>query len=240
MDCTQVDRLLDELMDEVISPDDLRALEAHCEACPACAAKLNATRDMLRLFADMAPEADVPLNVQASWRRAVKDEAKKTGGMKHVYRYVAGIAAAMVVAIGATFALNNRPAQNIAPAAVEADMARSVAMIEADGQSDDIAEESIDTAVSRAMPMHELTITVEDLDRTCAYVADLVREYEGEVDEQRFDAGANLYIDLPAENASEFLNAAAHYDLNNGDMPEITGAAGERVSMLLVLKEVKA
>ena len=240
MDCTQVDRFLDEMMDEVISQDDLRALEAHCETCPVCAAKLNATRDMLRLFADMAPEADVPLNVQASWRRAVKEEAMKSGGMKRVYRYVAGIAAALVVAIGATFALNHRPAQDLAPTAVEADMARSVAMIEADGQTDDIVGEAIDTAVSRAMPMHELTMTVEDLEKTCAYVADLVREYEGELDEQRFDEGANLYIDLPAENAPEFLNAVSPYDLSNGDMPEIDEAAGERVSILLSLKEAKA
>ena len=242
MDCTQVDRLLDELMDEVIAPEDLRALEAHCDTCPACAAKLNATRDMQRLFADMAPEADVPLNVQANWRRAVKEEAGKIGGMKRFYRYAAGIAAALVVAVGATLALNSRPARELAPAAVESDMARGVAMIEADGLTEAADEEEIGTAVSRAMPMHELSMTVEDLDRTCAYVSDLVREYEGDADEQRFDEEgrpcANLYIELPTENAQEFLSAAAHYDLDDETMPEIE-AAGERVSMLLVLKEAR-
>ena len=94
MDCTQVDRLLDDLMDEVLSQDDLRALEAHCDACPACRAKLNATRDMLRLFADMAPEADVPLDIQANWRRAVKAEAAKDAA-KRFRRWAAGIAAAV-------------------------------------------------------------------------------------------------------------------------------------------------
>lgn len=243
MDCTQVDRLLDALMDEAISRDDLSALEAHCENCPACAAKLNATRDMMRLFADMAPEADVPLNVQANWRRAVKEEARKKGGAQRVYRFVAGIAAALVVAIGATFALNQRPVQNSATDALGTDAARSVAMIEADGQSDALSDESIDTAVSRAMPMHELSMTVEDLDKTNAYMADLIREYEGDMDLQRFDedgrACANLYIDLPAENAAEFLNAASHYALDQAAMPKIDVAAGERVSMLLVLKEGK-
>ena len=238
MNCIQVDQLLDDLMDEVISPDDLRALEAHCDDCPTCRSKLNATRDMLRLFADMAPEADVPLNVQAKWRSAVKAESKKVRA-KSLYRWAAGIAAALVVAIGATFMLNMP--QSVSPLMEAAPMARSVTMIEADGL--EASEEAIDTAVSRPMPTLELAMTVEDLNRTCAYMADLISEYEGGMDEQRFDkdgrACANLYIDLPAENAVEFLNAASHFDLGHAEMPDIDASEADRVVMLLVLKEAK-
>ena len=238
MNCIQVDQLLNDLMDEVISPDDLRALEAHCDDCPTCRSKLNATRDMLRLFADMAPEADVPLNVQAKWRSAVKAESKKVRA-KGLYRWAAGIAAALVVAIGATFMLNMP--QSATPLMEAAPMARSVAMIEADGL--EASEEAIDTAVSRPVPTLELAMTVEDLNRTCAYMADLISEYEGGMDEQRFDkdgrACANLYIDLPAENAAEFLNAASHFDLGHAEMPDIDASEADRVVMLLVLKEAK-
>lgn len=239
MNCIQVDQLLDDLMDEVISPDDLRALEAHCDDCPTCKSKLIATRDMLRLFADMAPEADVPLNVQAKWRSAVKAESKKVRA-KGLYRWAAGIAAALVVAIGATFMLNMP--QSAAPLMEAAPMARSVTMIEADGQSEAM-EEAIDTAVSRPVPTLELAMTVENLNRTCAYMADLLSEYEGSVDEQRFDkdgrACANLYIGLPAENAAEFLNAASHFDLGHAGIPDIDASEADRVVMLLVLKEAK-
>ena len=238
MDCNQVDRLLDALMDDVISQDEREALEAHCDACAACAAKLNATRDMMRLFADMAPEVDVPLQVQANWRKAVKAEAGKRG-LRRFYRLAGGIAAVLVVALGTTFALRSRPAKVTAAPMMDAAMGQSVAMIEADGQTD---EESIDTAVSRAMPMHEISMTVKDIDKTCEYMSDLVSEYEGEMDDQRFEedgkACANLYIEMPAENAAEFLNAAAHYDLDGEDaIPSDELTAGERVSMLLVLKE---
>lgn len=91
-------------------------------------------------------------------------------------------------------------------------------------------------------PAHERRMTVQDLDRTCAYMADLISEYEGSLDEQRFEADgakcANLFIDIPAENAADFLKAAAHYD--TGDAPDETDAGGfgaGRVSLLLVLTE---
>ena len=237
MDCSQVDRLLDALMDDTLTQSERDTLEAHCADCAACAAKLRATQDMMRLFADMAPEADVPLHVQANWRKAVKAEAGKTG-MRRFYRLAGGIAAVLVVALSTTFALRSRPAEVAATPMMDAAMEQSVAMLEADGQAD---EESIDTAVSRAMPMHEISMTVEDIGKTCEYMSDLVSEYEGEMDVQRFEeegkACANLYIDLPSENAAEFLNAASHYDLGNGAIPSDETAAGERVSMLLVLKE---
>ena len=237
MNCDQVDRLLDELMDDVISAENLDLLETHCETCPACAEKLNATRDMKRLFSDMAPEVDVPLETQAKWRRAVRAEADKRG-MKRFYRLAGGIAAVLVVAFGATFALRSQPAQ-MQPMTYESrGVDQNIAMIETDGAM----EESISTAASRAMPMHEVAMTVADLDRTCEYMADLVSEYEGSMDEQRFDedgrACANLYIELPAENAAEFLNAASHYDVEDrASAVDIDTSAEERVSVLLVLKE---
>lgn len=245
MNCTQVDRMLDDLMDGVLSDADLRELEAHCANCETCAVKLSATREMMQLFSEMDDEVDVPLQAQARWRSAVKAEARK-GGMKRFYRMGAGIAAVLVVALGATFALRSRPTElpkaNLT--AGNAAMVPNMAMIEADGQSDEMLseEESIDTAVSRGIPMHEIAMTVESLDATCEYMADLVSEYEGSLDQQRFEedgrACANLYIELPAGNIEEFLNAASHYDVDGGlELPTQLEAEGEQVSVLLVLKE---
>ena len=245
MICNDVDRLLDDLMDDVLSEDDRRGLESHCAGCPDCAVKLRATREMLLLFSEMAPEVDVPLQVQADWRRAVKAEAD-SGRVKRFYKLAGGVAAALVVAAGATFALRTAPTtevRTVAPMIAEEAAPVRNAMVQADGAVEEAdAEESIGTAVALAAPMHEIGMTVEDIDKTCAYMSDLVSEYEGGMDEQRFEedgkACANLYIDLPAENADEFLNAASHYDVD-GDMGTLTldEAEGGRVSVLLVLKE---
>ena len=113
-----------------------------------------------------------------------------------------------------------------------------IAMIEADGEIDAAAEAVLEDA--DFMPMHELEMTVEDLDSVCVYMTDLVSEYEGDADVQPFEEEgrrcANLYIAPPTENADEFLSAASHYDAS-GSTLTLGEAAGERVSMLLVLKE---
>lgn len=98
------------------------------------------------------------------------------------------------------------------------------------------------TDAGAAVPTHERRMRVQDLERTCAYMADLISEYEGDLDIQRFEADgaqcANLFIDLPAENAADFLNAAAHYDTGDASEPEPAADFGEgRVTLLLELTE---
>ena len=269
MDCTQLEACLDRLMDGELSQDEQRELDAHCSTCEACAEKVRSTQLMKALLEELPDEIDVPLTAQASWRSAVKEEVRKRR-MRTAVRWAGGIAAALAVALGGMFALNRPAGQDVqyavmekgvqrieADGAMEAeaipeagaapetfDMDAAEPFAEANGLMADeamAAGESIDTAVSRAMPMHEWTVTVEDLDRTCAYMADLVSEYEGTLEEQRYETDgadcANLYIELAAENAGDFLEAAAHYDLDG----TLAGAADDvdaegRVSLLLVLR----
>ncbi len=238
MNCTQTDALLDAYMDDALAEGDRAALAAHCADCPACAEKYRATEVMKRMFSEMAPEVDVPLAAQAGWRRAVKAEAQRSKRQR-LYKMAGGIAAALVVAVGATFALMANPAQkDVEMRSADLAGAQSIAMIEADGEIDAAAEAVLEDA--DFMPMHELEMTVEDLDSVCVYMTDLVSEYEGDADVQPFEEEgrrcANLYIDLPTENADEFLSAASHYDAS-GSTLTLGEAAGERVSMLLVLKE---
>lgn len=233
MNCAQTDAMLDALMDGTLPEADLEGLQTHCAQCAECAEKLRLTQGMRRMLSDLTPEMDVPLQAQAAWRKAVRAEADKRRH-RNLTRWAGGIAAALVVAVGGMFALRQAPAKDAPMAAME----KSVAVIEADGEA---FGESIDSAASLAMPMVERRMRVEDLDRTCAYMADLAREYEGSIEEQRFEADdaqcANLYIDLPAENAADFLAAAAHYDLDGGaeDLADV-GGGDETVSILLTLE----
>ena len=237
MNCTQTDALLDAYMDDALADGERATLAAHCAECPACAEKYRATEIMKRMFSEMAPEVDVPLTAQAGWRRAIKAEAQRTKRQR-LFKMAGGIAAALVVAVGAAVALMANPVQKeVEMRSADLAGAQSIAMIEADGEID-AAEAMLEDA--DFMPMHELEMTVEDLDSVCVYMTDLVSEYEGEADVQPFEEDgrrcANLYIDLPTENADEFLSAASHYDAS-GSALTLGEAAGERVSMLLVLKE---
>ncbi len=298
MNCTQLDQYLDAMLDGTLSADELRSVEAHCQGCAACADKLKANRQMMRVFAEMAPDMDVPLTAQAKWRNAVKRETRVPA--RRSFRLIGGIAAALVVALGATFALktpagdgakllavqteNAAEARNDAGmAAVQAEddaaagegdrqmleaapaqafEAADAALIEADGaaesavMAEDAAEETEDMAdmeeataeyaaeapklyaKSAGAPMREIGMVVEDVNRVCDYARDLAQEYEGDIDIQHFDedgaACANLYVDLPAANAAEFLEAMRHFD-HSGAPADAFNVDGE-TSLLLVLR----
>ena len=240
LNCAQTDALLDALMDGALTDADRVSLDAHCAECEECAGRLRLTEEMRRMFSETAPELDVPLEAQAAWRGAIRQEAARRR-RRNLTRWAGVIAAALVVAVGGFLAFRTPARTDMAAAPVpamgeSAVMAENVAVVEADGQDEEF--ESIDIAASRAMPMIERRMRVEDLDRTCAYMADLAREYEGGIEQQRFDAGANLFVDLPAENAADFLSAAAHYDVDGSfDASADVEAEAGRVSMLLVLEE---
>lgn len=261
MICEQMDRWLDAMMDGAISEADAARVEAHCRNCAECAEKLKINRQMMLLFADMTPEMDVPLKAQAAWRKAVRTEAAKAG-RKRWLRVAGGIAAALVVAIGATFALRTPQVDRFhepsamkaagdgvdevvmedaayeAPALMEAAEEYAVtgsALIEADG-----ATAQMNAPLKAGKPMHEVEMVVDDLERTCGYVRDLVEEYEGSVDEQPFDADgvacANMYIELPESNAGDFLRAVAHYDKSGADFTDPGFDDWGNTSLLLVLR----
>ena len=62
MNCEQIDRFLDAMMDGEISTKDMNALETHCQTCAACAEKLKLT---IRRFARGAPARTASLQYEA-------------------------------------------------------------------------------------------------------------------------------------------------------------------------------
>jgi hypothetical protein len=240
-DCTHFEELMNAWMDGQLTGADAAALDQHCAGCPACAEKLRATRTLKSLLSEMAPDADVPIKAQAAWRGVIKAEAA-SHRRRRIIRRVGAVAAALVLVLGGVFAL--KPGANRQMSAAPMLKAeRNVAVIEADGAqgADSVQmEEAFDAAAPVAQPMHEWRMTVADLGRTCDYISDLVSEYEGTLDQQRYEADgaacANLYIDLPAENVEDFVKAARHYN-TGGDSEAIQAGDEGRVSLLLVLTE---
>ena len=266
----------------------MKTVEEHCQCCAECAGKLKLNRQMMRVFAEMAPEMDVPLKAQAAWRGAVKQEARRKR-QRRAYRYIGGIAAAMVVAIGATLAFK-MPAK-LDMSAVDSAAVRTVERAEevseaaemdySTAESEEIVEDadyeviedayqSVEEAaeeepaameyaaeaslfeadgatyaLNAAMkttggPMQEIVMTVDDVERACDYAQDLAQEYEGGIDVQRYDVDgapcANLYIQLPAANAAEYMEAMYHFDQSGAAAEPVEVRGDGKVYLILVLK----
>ena len=94
------------------------------------------------------------------------------------------------------------------------------------------ADEAYESAVAAA-PVHEIPLRVESVDSACKTILDLVSEYEGTTDVQRFDGGVNIYIDMPAGNVADFIRAVEHLDLSGAQLTP-PAIEGETVSALLL------
>jgi len=242
LNCSEVNELLDRLMDNDLDEDMRAALEMHAQSCPQCAENIRATIEMKEMLDGMDDEAEVPLAAQAAWRKAVKQEAVRMH-MRKTHRAFGAVAAAVVVFIGVGFAVSfgnvdtKIPTDDALKTEVNFDetAAKGIAVIESDGAEASVARAVPEMAKVRALT--EFIYTVESIDSACGYISDLVAEYEGSVDEQRVeDNKANLYISLPAENVEDFLTASSYLDVS-GQLYESTdlGSVGN-VSILIVLK----
>jgi hypothetical protein len=118
------------------------------------------------------------------------------------------------------------------------------AVVEADGMADEavaigdaamgLAAESEAAALSA--PACELALRVKDVETACDRIRDLAQEYEAVADVQAaVDGGANVYVEIDAENARDFLNAVAPLDASGKTVgtPELAGSG--RLLVLLAL-----
>jgi len=127
------------------------------------------------------------------------------------------------------------------------------AVVVADGVTDEavaIADSEMDMAVTEAAyeaeeatsgksaPACELTLKVGDLAVACERIRDLAQEYEAAADVQAAgDGRSNVFVEIAAENAEDFLNAVASIGTSPEavGVPELTGNG--RVLVLLALRE---
>ena len=127
------------------------------------------------------------------------------------------------------------------------------AVVEADGVADEAvaivdsemgmaaleaAYEAEEAPSAQRAPACELTLKVDDVAVACDRIRDLAQEYEAAADIQAAgDGKANVFVEIAAHNAGDFLNAVAPIDISEetADMPELTGNG--RVLVLLALYE---
>jgi len=187
MNCIEARELLDAYIDDDISAEDLRALTDHAQACDECMSELKAAELMREAFADMSDEEDVPLEAQAAWRRAVRNEAKKKQ-TRRVLRFVCAAAAALVLLVGGSRVY------------LEKHFVSANMVVERDGSNEtqlpSVAEETVSVMKKISTP---------DAEDAYASLEMLAAEYSGNCEKQ----GANgCRIELPYEYLEEFMSAS--------------------------------
>ena len=267
MKCAEAQAMLDRLMDGELSEEERQALSAHGQGCPDCAAAIRATMQMKALFEEMEPEVDLPLPAQAKWREAVRVEAKHRSA-RTLYRRISAAAAAVAVLAGAGWALNRDAAspaavQNSAVAveeAVEVEAASEAAdmeiaydaaaegfigadavVVEADGavaiEEDEAAP--MCAAAAQNSPIQEIALEVEDVNAACGLIGDLVQEYEGTLEVQSSEDGANLYVELAQDNVDDFISALAPMDLSGEALAAPENAESDVTALLIVVRQTE-
>ena len=98
MNCERFKSMLDRYVDSELSEEERGAMEEHALSCDECAETLNQALTTAMMCAELNEGLTVPIECQAAWRRAVREEAskaKKTPGWL-IWRRTLSVAAAAV------------------------------------------------------------------------------------------------------------------------------------------------
>lgn len=219
MNCSEFEKCLDLFIDGDLDEAQRLEFEAHAVACGECQERLKTAEQLREILSHMDDEISVPLPAQAAWRSAVRAEARR-GRMRKIYRACGAIAAVCVLTLGVSAMLTNQSALRSNTAKVETDGVSEHAALQ-----DEIAIRSVNAQTSDTYVEHR--IAVEDLEHARAYLDDVVAEYGGTVEREDADgADVRVYVQIPGENAEDFISAADGIgEAPEGQMPEVDAAA---------------
>ena len=76
MNCETFKSNIDAYIDGALGRDERLMMEKHAEGCASCRELMKEALMLMDMCAELS-EVSVPLQAQAAWRKAVRDEAKK-------------------------------------------------------------------------------------------------------------------------------------------------------------------
>lgn len=235
MDCDGFARLLDAYIDGALTEAEARQFMAHADACEGCREELRRAEWLRDMMKDMDDEIAVPLEAQAAWRKAVRAESQR-GRLRRITRIVSAAAAALALAVGVSFVLNdggdsNAPLESLQP------IARSAATQHEENEliaSDGIAE-SFDAFAAEGALSAVWKIEAENRDEACQTLSLLCEEYSGKFSMDAQEQSLRCRIELPYEYMSDFLSAASR--IGTKLHSEIYDSAQETAVILIELVE---
>lgn len=201
MTCSEFDRLLDLYIDGELDESQRREAEAHAAQCGECADKLKAAVELQGILSHMDDDVSVPLQAQAAWRKAVREEAKRRR-LKRIYAFAGAAAAVCVLTLGAVSMMQDQPADLSGARRVETDgVSRTAAF---DGET---ASRSVGSAQLSAQYI-ERVLTVEDVTESLGYLQDIAKEYDARIEREAESAqGMHVFIQVSSESTEEFIRA---------------------------------
>lgn len=228
MTCSEFDRLIDLYIDGELDGAQKSAVEAHAAACEECAGKLKAAEELKDILSHMDDDISVPLQAQAAWRRAVRDEAKRKN-MKTFYKAFGAVAAVCVLTFGVTAMMHQNPAEP-----------KSVEWVAADGVTEISSFDGDAAARSGALTQNteyvERKLTADDVDQALAYLKDVAAEYGAEIEkEAESTQGVNVFLQVPAESAEDFISAVDAIAAEPDDSAYVIDAAAAAVGVCVMI-----
>ncbi len=203
MKCSEFEGMLDAWMDGAIDDSTRKAMQKHAETCESCREQLHAAEMLQDVLSHMDDSLTVPLKAQASWRKAVMDQARKNR-IKRFSRIAGAAAAVLVLAICLPLLLKSTSGfTKVSDAYVEVDGVNEMDSLE------DVALTATEPETqATAQPDALRSVMVEDLDAAYGYVMDLIEEYTATLkDETQADGERCLVITVPADNVEDFILA---------------------------------
>lgn len=205
MKCEEFLLKIDAYIDGELSNEEINAMRAHAEGCEACRAEMDAAELLRDTLRDFDEHIEVPLEAQAAWRRAVRSEAKAKNTRKWA-RAVYAVAAALVLVLGCTLAMNNDifAAKRVDAAPENAAVMRAAMgdlLIAADG-----AETSAKSGAEAVSAFKKYSVKAfADADKL---ISGLAAEY-GASDIAKVESGSSVTyrIELPMDYQADFLSA---------------------------------
>ena len=223
MNCEKFMALLDAYVDNALSTEEKEQFLMHAETCEICKTELQNAEMLRNLLAEMNDDVAVPLEAQAAWRRAVREEAqkRKTKSLKRIWMRASYAAAAvLVVLLGTTLVFRNdtdtTPKQPLELATVENDGANeksgTAEKAEADGVAN-FAMAKIATETESAGTDGSYTarkkISVMDYVLACETIEALTGEYSGTSSVEKLEGEAIYRVEIPYAYMTDFLNSVA-------------------------------
>lgn len=109
MDCTKFKELLDVYLDSELDQEARTEMIRHADRCPECGERMESMTRLLTMCAELDEGLTVPLDCQASWRKAVWEEAarRRVPRMRAWMKGLAAVAAALTLLVGSTAAMRS-------------------------------------------------------------------------------------------------------------------------------------
>ena len=196
MNCESFTDLLDRHIDGELDPTQERELLDHAAACGECAHRLRDAELLRQVLAGMNDDVVVPLEAQAAWRRAVRNEDKRKKVRRRL-RLASGLAAALVVVLGSTYFLT---------AGKTADQAPTLTILQADSVIAADGEDESSKAVDDLRYAAWRKIRTADVEDAYDTLLSLSNEYGGTIESSEDGA---YRVELPAQYLDEFLQASS-------------------------------